>query len=116
MRGISKELGYIYITTSGDRYIKEEDAISQQAQINSVKESKKYIEERKQMEAKKILDVLAENGWGVYRKSHPIHQLSVQDSAPMFSVNAVNDDELLNAFTSNRKDDDTWHTETDSSQ
>ena len=68
------------------------------------------------MDAEKILDVLKENGWGVFYKKHPIHLLSVQGGdAPIFSVNAVDNDILLKALQG-KKGDDTWHSETDSTQ
>ena len=116
MREVSKELGYVYITSSGDEYTRKEDAINQQAQINAVLESKKYIKRRKEVDAKKVLEILSEHGWGLYYKANPIHQLSVQDSVPIFSVNAVNEEELLEALISTQEGDDTWHSETDSTQ
>ena len=46
MIGISKELGYIYFTSTGEAYAKREDAEKRQAEINYTKESREMIERR----------------------------------------------------------------------
>ena len=77
-------------------------------------ESKEIIKGRKKMDAEKILEILKENGWGVFYKANPINLLGVQGAeAPIFSVNAVDDDILTEAFGS-EEGDQTWHTKTDS--
>jgi len=117
MIGISKELGYVYFTSTGDVYARRKDAERHQSEINYTKESRKMIERRLLMSAEKILAILNENGWGVYYKTNPIHILGVQGGEPpIFSVNAVGDDILLNALTGNGEGDSKWHLETDSTQ
>ena len=117
MIGISKELGYVYFTSTGDVYARRKDAERHQSEINYTKESRKMIERRLLMSAEKILAILNENGWGVYYKTNPIHILGVQGGEPpIFSVNAVGDDILLNALTDNDEGDSKWHSETDSTQ
>ena len=117
MIGISKELGYVYFTSTGDIYAKKEDAERHQAEINYTKESREMIERRLLMDAEKVLEILNENGWGVYYKTNPIHILGVQGGEPpIFSVNAVSDDMFLSTLTDNDKGDDEWHSETDSTQ
>ena len=114
---VSKELGYVYFTSTGDIYAKREDAEKRQAEINYTKESREMIERRLLMNADKILEILSEHGWGVYYKTNPIHILGVQGGEPpIFSVNAVSDDILLQALTGNDKGDDEWHSEIDSAQ
>ena len=45
--------------------------------------------------AKLVLDVLAENRWGIYFKSEPMQVLPVKDSSStLFKVNEVNLDEF----------------------
>ena len=117
MIGISKELGYIYITSTGDIYAKRKDAEKHQAEINYTKESREMIERRLLVNAEKILEILNEHGWGIYYKTNPIHIFGVQGGEPpMFSVNAVSDDILLKALTDNDKGDREWHSATDSTQ
>ena len=117
MIGISKELGYVYFTSTGDVYAKKEDAERHQAEINYTKESREMIERRLLVNAEKVLEILSEHGWGVYYKTNPIHILGVQGGEPpIFSVNAVSDDTILDALTGNDKGDDEWHSETDSAQ
>jgi hypothetical protein len=116
IKGISKELGYIYFTSHGDVYAKLEDAEKRQSEINYTKESKEMIERRLLMNASKIIEILSEHGWGVYYKANPIHILGVQGGEPpMFSVNAVSEDLLLKAFDNN-KGEDKWHSEKGSTQ
>jgi|TARA_R100001594_G_scaffold58484_4_gene92503 hypothetical protein len=116
MRGLSQELGFIYITSTGEKYVDRQAAINRQGQIDMATESKEIIKRRKQMEADEVLKILEDNGWAVFYKANPIHHLSVQNATPIFSVNAVSKEELLRAFTSNQKGDDKWHSETDSNQ
>jgi hypothetical protein len=117
MIGISKELGYVYFTSTGDVYAKREDAEKHQSEINYTKESKGMIERRLLVNAEKILELLNERGWGVYYKANPIHILGVQGGEPpIFSVNVVSDDIFLSTLTNNGKGDGKWHSETDSTQ
>ena len=114
MREVVKELGYIYITSDGKSFANKEKAKLHQSQINYTMESKEMIERRIEMDAEKILKTLRENGWGVYYKANPINLLGVQGGeAPIFSVNAVDEDILLKAFTGKQGDNE-WHSETDS--
>ena len=109
MIGISKELGYVYFTSTGEVYAKRSDAEKRQAEINYTKESREMIERRLLVDAEKIMHILNENGWGVYYKTNPIHVLGVQGGEPpIFSVNAVSDDILLSALTGKDKGDDEW--------
>ena len=117
MIGISKELGYVYFTSTGDVYAKRKDAEKHQAEINYTKKSRGMIERRLLVRAEKILEILNEHGWGIYYKTNPIHILGVQGGEPpIFTVNAVSDDILLKALTDNDKGDSKWHSETDSTQ
>lgn len=114
---ISKELGYVYYTSTGDIYAKRSEAEMRQAEINYTKESREMIERRLLVDAEKILEILNEQGWGIYYKTNPIHVLGVQGGEPpIFSVNAVSEDILLNVLAGNDKGDDKWHSETDSTQ
>jgi len=117
MIGISKELGYVYFTSTGEVYAKREVAEKRQAEINFVNESREIIERRLLVSAEKILEILNEHGWGVYYKTNPIHLLGVQGGEPpIFSVNTVDDDILLKVLSGNDKGDREWHSETDSTQ
>ena len=117
MTGISKELGYVYFTSTGDVYAKRSDAEKRQSEINYTKESREIIERRLLVDSEKILKILNEHGWGVYYKANPIHILGVQGGEPpIFSVNAVSDDIFIATLTDNDKGDNEWHSETDSTQ
>ena len=60
MIGISKELGYVYFTSTGDVYARKEDAEKHQAEINYTKESRAIIERRLLVDSEKILKILNE--------------------------------------------------------
>jgi hypothetical protein len=111
---INKELGYIYFTSDGKMFAYEDKAKLHQAQIDFATESKETIKGRKKMDAEKILEILKENGWGVFYKANPINLLGVQGAeAPIFSVNAV-DDDILKKALKGEEGDTTWQSETDS--
>ena len=113
MATISKELGYVYFTSTGDVYAKLKDAEKHQAEINYTRESRQMIERRLLMNAENLIKILNENGWGVYYKSNPIHILSMKGGEPpIFTVNAVGDDILTDALNCNDKGDDKWDSET----
>ena len=116
MGKINKELGYVYFSSDGKIFADKDDADVHQSQVNYSKESKNIIKRRMDMNAEKVLDILKENGWGVYYKANPINLLGVKGGeAPIFSVNAVDDEILEKAFKGNQGDT-TWHSETDLQQ
>ena len=57
MATISKELGYVYFTSTGDVYAKLKDAEKHQAEINYTRESKQMIERRLLMSGEYIKDI-----------------------------------------------------------
>jgi hypothetical protein len=95
--GIKTELDTIYITSSGDRYLKEMDAICAESQILKAQEAK--AKRRKVMTdmVDILINVLKENNWGVFYKSEPMQILTLQDGAPLMKVNEVDSDSLESA-------------------
>ena len=63
---IKIELGTIYITTSGDKFIKEIDAFRAQAQIQQAKESQQKRRKIMMSMVDILIHVLKENNWGVF--------------------------------------------------
>ena len=68
---VKNELDTVYITSSGDRYLNEMDALCAEAQIQMARTS---IERKRE----KIMDivelmqtVLKNKNWGIYYKSNP---------------------------------------------
>ena len=96
---ITNELDTVYITSSGDRYLKKIDALCAESQIQTVKEHR----ERKR---KKIMDtvelihtVLKDKNWGVYYKSNPMAEHPLQDGGTLYKINEVDEEELERVLT-----------------
>ena len=97
---IQKELDTVYITTSGDRFLKEMDALCAQSQIQQAKESKEKRRKKIMNMVDILISVLKENNWGVFYKSEPMQTLSLQDDAPLLKINEVDGDLIENAVLS----------------
>ena len=97
---IQKELDTVYITTSGDRFLKEMDALCAQSQIQQAKESKEKRRKKIMNMVDILISVLKENNWGVFYKSEPMQTLSLQDDAPLLKINEVDGDSIENAVLS----------------
>ena len=120
---ISKELETIYITSSGDRYLKEMDAICAEAQIQQAKESKERRKEKLMGNIEAILKVLLEENWGIYYKNNPMRSLTTQEGGTLYEINTVDLDEVervflkkLNTINEGQEDNCTEHTEHHSQQ
>jgi len=96
--GIRKELETIYITSSGDRYLKEMDAICAEAQVQQAKESKERRKEKLMGKIEAILEVLMEENWGIYFKNNPMRSLTTQEGGTLYEINTVDLDEVERVF------------------
>ena len=127
--GIRKELETIYITSSGNKYLKEMDAICAEAQIQKAKESQQRRKEKLMGTIEAILEVLMEENWGIYFKNNPMRSLATQEGGTLYEINAVDLEEVervlfkkLNTIKEGQEDNCTEHTahhsqqEDDSSQ
>ena len=97
---IKTELETVYITTSGDKFLKKIDAVCAQSQIQQAKEAG---EKRRRiiMDMVDILmNVLKENNWGVFYKSEPMQTLTLQNDAPLLRINEVDSEIIENAVLS----------------
>ena len=126
---VRKELETVYITSSGNKYLKEMDAICAEAQIQQAKESKTRRKEKLMGKIEAILKVLLEENWGIYYKNKPMRSLTTQEGGTLYEINAVNIDEVervllkkLNTTKEGQEENCTEHTahhsqqEDDSSQ
>ena len=94
------ELETIYITTSGDRFRKDMDAISCQAQIQQARDSKERRRKIIMSMVEILIKVLKDNNWGVFYKSEPMQTLTLQNDSPLLRINEVDDDVVENAVLS----------------
>ena len=91
---IKTELEKVYITSSGDKYLKKMDALCAESQIQQAKESK----QRRRNKVMDIVDilfkVLEENNWSIFYNNKPIRSLDTQDGGTLYEVNKVDLDEI----------------------
>jgi len=97
---IKAELDTVYITTSGNRYLKKMDALCAQAQIQQAKESREKRRKIIMSMVDILLHVLKENNWGVFYKSEPMQTLTLQDDAPLLRINEVDGESIEDAVLS----------------
>ena len=95
--GIQKELETVYITSSGNKYLKEMDAICAESQIQQARESKEKRRKIIMGMVDILLNILRENNWGVFYKSEPMQTLNLQDGAPLLKINEVDSESLESA-------------------
>ena len=120
---IRTELETIYITSSGNKYIKEMDAICAEAQIQQAKESQQRRKEKLMGKIEEILEVLMEENWGIYYKNNPIRSLITQEGGTLYEINTVDLEEVervllkkLNTIKEGQEDNCTEHTAPHSQQ
>ena len=114
---VKTELGVIYITKKGKKFLNLPDALEQQAlEENDVKKIEK--EKDKIMKIYKIIsDILSENEWGIFFKGTPLQELPIQEGAKMYKVNEVNSDRLYDAIESKMKETESnWNQSTEEEQ
>ena len=97
---ITTELETVYITTSGDKFLKEIDALCAQSQIQQQKESREKRREMIMDMVDILVNVLKENNWGVFYKSEPMQTLTLQDDAPLLRINEVDGESIEQAILS----------------
>jgi hypothetical protein len=104
--GIKTELEKVYITSSGDKYLKKMDALCAESQIQQAKESK----QRRRNKVMDIVDilfkVLEENNWSIFYNNKPIRSLDTQDGGTLYEVNKVDLDEIERVILN--KLDESW--------
>ena len=120
---IRTELETVYITSSGNKYLKEMDAICAEAQIQQAKESQQRRKEKLMGKIEAILEVLMEENWGIYFKNNPMRSLATQEGGTLYEINAVDLEEVervlfkkLNTIKEGQEDNCTEHTAPHSQQ
>ena len=120
---IRSELETVYITSSGNKYLKEMDAICAEAQIQQAKESQQRRKEKLMGTIEAILEVLIEENWGIYFKNNPMRSLATQEGGTLYEINAVDLEEVervllkkINTIKEGQEDNCTEHTAPHSQQ
>ena len=91
---VKSELDFVYITSAGTRYLKEMDALCEEAAIQSMREFKQQKQERIMDYTEIILKAFGNMKWGVYYQSEPMQSLTMQDGAALYKINEVDEDEV----------------------
>ena len=120
---IRTELETIYITSSGNKYIKEMDAICAEAQIQQAKESQQRRKENLMGKTEAMLKILMDENWGIYYKNNPMRSLITQEGGTLYEINTVDLEEVervffnkLNTTKEGQEDNCTEHTAPHSQQ
>jgi uncharacterized protein YllA (UPF0747 family) len=110
---VKSELETVYITSSGDKYIKEMDAFCAEAQIQQTKESKKRWRDNIMGIMELLLKVIGEENWGLFYKNEPMRSLNTKDGGTLYEVNSVDLDEIERVLikkleSTNQREVDNW--------
>ena len=85
----------MYLASNGAKFLSKESAEDYQIQIDN-KKLKEELDMFEQLSS--ILEsVLKKNNWGVYYKSSPLSNLPVDGDAPIYKVNDVSYESLIDA-------------------
>lgn len=115
--GVKSELETIYITSAGDKFIKEMDALCAESQIQQAKESKEKRRQNIMGIMELLLKSLEGENWGIYYKNEPIRSLNTQDGNMLYEINTVSLDEIERVLLKKLKESleqkgESWKTHT----
>ena len=105
---IKRELETVHITSDGRKFLKHNDALYAQSEIEKGIQIK-LSKQRKVMDiVELIMNVLKGENWGVYYKNQPIQPLEMQDGNALYKVNQVDEVEVETAITKELTKDKPW--------
>jgi len=114
---IKKELETVYITSDGRKFLKYIDALYSQSEIDKGIEIKLSKQARVMDIVKIVMDVLRHENWGVYYRNQPMQPLEMQDGAPLYKINQVDDEDIERALINTLTEGEPWkHSETNLNQ
>ena len=114
---IRSELDTVYITSDGRKFLKYIDALYSQAEIDKGIEIKLSKQARVMDIVKIVMDVLKHKNWGVYYKGQPMLPLEMQDGAPLYKINQVDDNDIERALINTLTEGESWkHSEANLNQ
>ena len=114
---IRSELDTVYITSDGRKFLKYIDALYSQSEIDKGIEIKLSKQARVMDIVKIVMDVLRHENWGVYYRNQPMQPLEMQDGAPLYKINQVDDEDIERALINTLTKGESWkHSETNLNQ
>jgi len=105
---LKSELDFVYIDSSGKKYLKKIDALCAEAQIQLSLDAKLQKKKRIMDIIELIMQVLKSENWGVFYKNQPIQPLEMLDGNALYKVNQVDESEIERAVKQSLKKDETW--------
>tara|TARA_R110000787_G_scaffold181168_3_gene293321 strand:+ start:2438 stop:2908 length:471 start_codon:yes stop_codon:yes gene_type:complete len=94
---LKTELTISYLTSDGSRFFEEYEAVIHEYSLQQERDKERKWNEMKTKIAELVCDIIKENQWGIFFKNEPMKALPVQDETPLYKVNEVNRDELMDA-------------------
>ena len=91
---LKKELDFVYIDSSGKKYLEYMEAQCAEAQIQMCIERKLQKKQMIMDTVELIMQVLKSENWGVYYKNQPMQPLEMQDGDALYKVNQVDESEI----------------------
>ena len=114
---IRSELDTVYITSDGRKFLKYIDALYSQSEIDRGIDIKLSKQARIMDIVKIVMDVLKHENWGLYYKAQPMQPLEMQDGAPLYKINQVDDNDIERALINTLTKGESWkHSETNLNQ
>ena len=109
---VKTELEKVYVTSSGDKYLKKMDAYCAESQIQQAKKSRERRRKKIMDIVNILLNALKENNWGVFYRNQPIRDLETQDGGTLYEVNQVDLEEVERVVMNQLEKKEEWkHTE-----
>ena len=112
---VKNELDTVYITSSGDKYLNEMDALCAETQVQMARESRERKKEKMMDIVELVQDILKNNNWGIYYRSNPMSTHPMQDGGTLYKINEVDEEEIERVIIKRLTECQT-HSQTDSNQ
>jgi len=88
----------MYLTSDGKKFFDENEAIMHESTLDKLRIKERRWDKMKTKIAEIVCNIIKEKQWGIFFKNEPMQYLPVQDNTPMYKINEVKDDELMDAI------------------
>ena len=88
----------MYLTSDGKKFFDENEAIMHESTLDKLRIKERRWDKMKTKIAEIVCSIIKEKQWGIFFKNEPMQYLPVQDNTPMYKINEVKDDELMDAI------------------
>tara|TARA_R100001460_G_scaffold101504_1_gene145554 strand:+ start:211 stop:660 length:450 start_codon:yes stop_codon:yes gene_type:complete len=95
---LKAEIARMYLTSDGKKFFDENEAIMHESTLDKLRIKERRWDKMKTKIAEIVCNIIKEKQWGIFFKNEPMQYLPVQDNTPMYKINEVKDDELIDAI------------------